>query len=185
VVQYQLPSKYCTLSQRFGRSARDPRRTAKALLLIEAKYFDDEKQKVQDRITKALKTKAEKKRKAEDAKARAEGDIPDSKRQRNDAGVAEGDSNMAVDDSKPGVSLPTNSTNKPPAALSNSKARNNTKQDHEVEGVMDQFINAHQRRSTASPESDCRRKPGNHFFANPSNPEGMFLFGHIYKSSTY
>ncbi|KAA1480151.1 hypothetical protein DENSPDRAFT_759362, partial [Dentipellis sp. KUC8613] len=43
VVQWRATCDMRTLWQRFGRAARDPTRTAKALLLAEPKWFDDER----------------------------------------------------------------------------------------------------------------------------------------------
>ncbi|KAH7335285.1 P-loop containing nucleoside triphosphate hydrolase protein [Rhizoctonia solani] len=65
VVQHQPPSKYCSVSQHFGRAARDPSHTAKAILLVDSKYFDDVKQKSQERSHKIQASKAAKKRSAE------------------------------------------------------------------------------------------------------------------------
>lgn len=162
MVQYQLTTKYCTLFQRGGRAARGYGRTGKAVLIIEQKYFDDTKRKVQERIAKSLATKEGKRRKAEE-KIKNESDSRELKRLRMDSSIDDGE------EKPPAVSITTPVIAPAPSV---SKGRSSDKQDTSIEDVMDQFINTHLRVSVESLGSDCRRKAGNQFFANPSNPAG-------------
>lgn len=66
VVQWRLTCDLNTLWQRFGRAARDPSLDAVAILFVEGKYFDDEK----DKRTRAQKRKAEQELERQRKKAR-------------------------------------------------------------------------------------------------------------------
>lgn len=174
MVQYQLPNKYCTLFQRFGRGVRDRTRTGQAILIIEQKYFDDTKRKAQEQIAKSLATREEKKRKAEEKKERDSIDTRESKQQRTDTCLEDEETKFS-----PASALPPQIAPVP----SSAKGRSGGKQDNTVEDVMDQFINAHLRTSIDSSESGCRRTAGNQFFANPSNPIGTSISVCISSSS--
>ncbi|KAH9929414.1 P-loop containing nucleoside triphosphate hydrolase protein [Fomitopsis serialis] len=63
VVQWRMPRDLNTLWQRFGRAARDLTLNAVAILLVDGRYFDEEKEKKQRAAEKAAE-KAAKKRKA-------------------------------------------------------------------------------------------------------------------------
>ncbi|KAH9917710.1 P-loop containing nucleoside triphosphate hydrolase protein, partial [Fomitopsis serialis] len=54
VVQWRLPRDLNTLWQCFGRAARNPALWAVAILLVEARYFDEEKEKVKQRAEKRV-----------------------------------------------------------------------------------------------------------------------------------
>ncbi|KAG9092197.1 hypothetical protein FRC07_011710, partial [Ceratobasidium sp. 392] len=66
VVQFQLPGKFCTLFQRFGRCARCVAMVAIAILIVESKYFDDTKKRLEEQATKRQE-RAAKKRKAQES----------------------------------------------------------------------------------------------------------------------
>ncbi|KAF8192846.1 P-loop containing nucleoside triphosphate hydrolase protein [Mycena galopus ATCC 62051] len=63
VIQWRASCDMCTLWQRFGRGARDPKCTAIALFLVEPMYFDETKEEKAARKAKR-EEKAKKKRKA-------------------------------------------------------------------------------------------------------------------------
>lgn len=74
VVQWRLTCDLNTLWQRFGRAARDPSLDAIAILFVEAKYFDDEKEKK----TRAQKRKAEQQLEKQRKKARTNSTVQPS-----------------------------------------------------------------------------------------------------------
>ncbi|KAG9113667.1 hypothetical protein FRC07_007767, partial [Ceratobasidium sp. 392] len=71
VVQFQLPTRFCTLFQQFGRCARSIALVAIAILIVESKYFDDTKKRLQEQ---AAKRQAARKRKANDSLEVGSGD---------------------------------------------------------------------------------------------------------------
>jgi ATP-dependent DNA helicase RecQ len=70
----------CTLWQRFGRGARDPKCEAIALFLVEPMYFDQTKEEKAARKAKKEKAAATRKRKAGDVHTSQ----PPAKRARSD-----------------------------------------------------------------------------------------------------
>ncbi|QRV85971.1 Helicase conserved C-terminal domain [Ceratobasidium sp. AG-Ba] len=148
VVQYQLPQRYCILFQRIGRAARDQRRTATVVILVEPKYF----YKPAILATRQSTTRG-KKRKAED-----EGSTTQAPKKRRTGPRTHGAISQSEDrqgenntQSQPGTQLA------PGWHTANS--------DLEIEPVMDAFINAKER------GTGCRRRPGNQYFANPDVPQ--------------
>ncbi|KAG8689747.1 hypothetical protein FRC09_012275 [Ceratobasidium sp. 395] len=144
VVQFQLPGKFCTLFQRFGRCARSVAMVAIAILIVESKYFDDTKKRLEEQATKHQE-RAARKRKADESL---------------DVGLGD-----EVSEVKPEVAGESSTSR-----TGSGKTKSRHKQNPSVEEVMDAFINSHLRR-TSSPRSGCRRVPGNQFFANPAVPQ--------------
>ncbi|QRV87678.1 Helicase conserved C-terminal domain [Ceratobasidium sp. AG-Ba] len=68
VVQFQLPIRFCTLFQRFGRCARSVALVAIAILIVESKYFDDTKKRLGEQAAKRQEREAAKKRKANESR---------------------------------------------------------------------------------------------------------------------
>ncbi|CAE6445209.1 unnamed protein product [Rhizoctonia solani] len=152
VVQYQLSSKYCAVSQRFGRAGRDLTRKAKSVLIIEAKYFDDYKQALRERTEKARNTKANK-RKAAEGLDEAELTPRAIRARHSDTSLTQPDE---VAETEAVLAGPHPLSRATPPSTRNIKHGIAT----DVEPVMDQFINAHIR-------GFCRCTPGNRFFDNP------------------
>ncbi|KAG8710059.1 hypothetical protein FRC11_004919 [Ceratobasidium sp. 423] len=173
VVQYQLPSKYCSVSQHFGRAARDPSRTAKAILLIEPKYFDDVKQKAQERSQKIQATKLARKRVVEVDFL----EMSNPKRQRIGLDTSQGTTqDMNNDEAVVKIEEPDNESQlqllDPSSVQTSSSRRRQPKPRGEIELVMDQYINIHLRPNDHPLDTrHCRREPGNQYFATPPVPQ--------------
>jgi superfamily II DNA/RNA helicase len=159
VVQYQVPGKFCTLYQRFGRTSRDRQRHGLAVLIAEPRYFDATKKERAERAEKLRKTKELQKRKLEDLEAAQAAKKScmglEVKKEDTEAISANGASSSLLPQ-------PVSNTPKTQASTRQTKGL-------EVETVMDQFINAHSRPSV---ENACRHAPGNQFFVNPAIVEG-------------
>ncbi|KAG9120504.1 hypothetical protein FRC07_003970 [Ceratobasidium sp. 392] len=145
VVQFQLPSRFCTLVQQFGRCAQSAALTAIAILIVESKYFDDTKKRLQEAAAKPQEQQAAKKQKADESL--------DASRE------------VEALDVKPEVVVKSSGSQ-----ASSSKSSGPTKTQHRQ--VMDNFINAHLRHSS-TPPSGCRRIAGNQFFSNPAIPQEL------------
>lgn len=164
VIQYQVPSKFCMLFQRFGRGARHPLHWAFVVLIAEPKYFDREGSERQ-----ASKQQANRKR------VRGPTNTAAPKRQRNnDAGIKKEEPDAEIQTLADGSADDKSAHSHPrdvQAPRSGVKAQRQKKQDIETEQVMDSFINAPLRRR-AGDTSACCRVPGNQFFANPVDLKG-------------
>jgi hypothetical protein len=154
-----VPSKYCTLFQRFGRGARHPSYSATAVLIAEPKYFDDTKKALEERAEKRRSTAQNRKRKMEDS----ESELFDSRKHRRQSQLPI--VKMEEMDSADAALLlePDNTTH----SISQRQKKQN-----EIEEVMDSFINAPLRRQLESGSDACCRVPGNRFFANPRDLKG-------------
>lgn len=175
MVQYQLPDKFCTLFQRFGRGARDSARVAWAILIVESKYFDDTRKRLQEQAAKQQLTLQAKKRKAEEDR------------------TAVTAMDMADDlvDVKPDISKLTEATTSDSSTLQSTQAklpstpaivakgRGTRKRKRSIEDVTDNFINAHLRQPSSANGNECRRTSSNKFFANPAQPAGAVLLSLI------
>ncbi|KAB5595270.1 hypothetical protein CTheo_1348 [Ceratobasidium theobromae] len=164
VVQYQLASKYCTISQRFGRAGRNPTRKAKSVLLVEPKYFDDTKQKAKERAEKAQVTRSQK-RKALAAEESELGVMLHTTTVKAHCDITHRADSIST-------FLATEQASSGPASSNISIMVSNTQKAKQapaidIEPVMDQFINAHMRNL-------CRCIPGNRFFDNPPAIQGIY-----------
>ncbi|KAG8689049.1 hypothetical protein FRC09_012607 [Ceratobasidium sp. 395] len=148
VVQFQLLGKFCMLFQQFGRCVRSVAMVAIANLIVESKYFDDTKKRLEEQATKRQEWAA-RKRKANESL---------------DVGL--GDEVLEV---KPKVAGGS-STSRAGSGKTANPPKSRHKQNPSNEEVMDAFINSHLRRTSTS-RSGCRRVPGNQFFANPAVPQ--------------
>ncbi|CDO76692.1 hypothetical protein BN946_scf184975.g1 [Trametes cinnabarina] len=73
VIQWRPTCDLNTLWQRFGRAARDPSKEALAVLLVDAKYFDEEKEAARKRVEKRREAAIARAERTESGK-RARGD---------------------------------------------------------------------------------------------------------------
>ncbi|KAH7917502.1 P-loop containing nucleoside triphosphate hydrolase protein [Leucogyrophana mollusca] len=68
IIQWRVTCDLCTLWQRFGRGARNPTLQATALLFVESKYLDANRQKKAENKEKRAQKQLKKKRKVDDTK---------------------------------------------------------------------------------------------------------------------
>ncbi|KAG8710282.1 hypothetical protein FRC11_004676 [Ceratobasidium sp. 423] len=148
VVLYQVPSKFCTVTQRNGRGARNPAHSATAVLIAEPKYFDDTKKDNEVRAEKRRANAAQKRKVNED---RPLNEVP-KRRRPNQPPV------VKIEDPEPDPNILLAQ----PEPLSVAQRK---KKQHEIEPVMDAFINAPLRHW--GDKSACCRKASDEFFGNP------------------
>lgn len=77
MVQWRVTCNLDTLWQRFGRGARGPETFGLAILIVEGKYFDDDKTKKKARLTKKAEKNAQKAVEKECSKRTRVGDRPE------------------------------------------------------------------------------------------------------------
>ncbi|QRV90456.1 Helicase conserved C-terminal domain [Ceratobasidium sp. AG-Ba] len=149
IVQFQLPNRFCTLFQRFGRCVRSIALLGFAILIVESKYFDNTKKRLQEQAAKRQERQAAKKRKADESldNSSAKSSLDVKTELLATSLVSEAGSNNVTEPSK-----------------------TRHKRVRSVEEVMDAFINAHQRPTSAS-QPGCRRTASNLFFDNPAVPQ--------------
>ncbi|KAF7348212.1 p-loop containing nucleoside triphosphate hydrolase protein [Mycena sanguinolenta] len=181
VIQWRATCDMCTLWQRFGRGARDPKCEAIALFLVEPMYFDQTKEEKAARKAKKEQAKTTRKRKAADALSqppakRAKSDGRQDSTSGNPPGHAlppsdaqtqaiESDSDSEPDDS--GTEEATAALEKRRAAYRKDKAqvvtRKKPKKDgNELSPEMDDMINAGSKHRSIK----CFRVPSRLYFGS-------------------
>lgn len=169
VVQFQVPNKFCTLFQRFGRGARHRSCLALVVLIAEPKYFDDTKETAKQRAAKRRITQATRKRMLED------GEVSSPRKRQHTGSLLPSIKKEEPDNTQLLADISASDNSGSTTGLLSSGSGAVTvrpkRHDNETEEVMDSFINAPQRRHAGN-TSACCRVPGNQYFANPTNAQG-------------
>lgn len=155
VIQYQLPSSLSILWQRLGRGARDPTIWAIGVLLVEKKYFNDEKARLQAAAERRRTNVRKRKHKAlllEESAKKARLDLPANDTQ-------SGEIVKFSEATTPALPVvQRSSTSKKPRGRSSNV----------TETGLDLYINSHLNPKKEGENNQCRRAVINKYFKNPT-----------------
>jgi hypothetical protein len=138
--------------------------------LIERKYFDDVKEEKRERARKAQATKENKKRKLVEDGNPSTTNRPSKLLCISFNQGPEDSPLVKLEDASDATQLlaPLHTPSTVPASK-----RQNSRQQLEIESILDHYINVHLRSPANTTQRICRRQPGNQYFANPAIPQGV------------